>query len=169
MSDEGFGTPRRDGDQLALRYERRYEATPDEVWSAVTDPDSIKRWLFADSVIEPRVGGAFRLTWDEDHTTGSVLAWEPPKLLEVEWLESDLQSILRIEISAVEDGTLLVLDHRKLTTEPALRVGPGWHAHLDTLGTVLAGRPESVEAWRDHYEALRPRYAQLVADTNPTP
>ena len=168
MSDEGFGVPRRDGDQLALRYERRYQATPDEVWAAVTDPESIKRWLFADSVIEPRVGGAFRLTWDEQHTTGSVLAWEPPKLLEVEWLESDLQSILRIEISAVDGGTLLVLDHRKLTPEPALRVGPGWHAHLDTLGTVLAGRGESVEAWRDHFEALRPRYAELVADDQST-
>lgn len=164
MSDEGFGVPRRDGDQLALRYERRYEATPDEVWSAVTEPESIKRWLFADSLIEPRAGGAFRLTWDEHHATGSVLAWDPPTLLEVEWLESDLQSILRIEISAVEDGTLLVLDHRKLTREPALRVGPGWHAHLDTLGTVLAGRDGGVEAWRDHFEAVRPRYAALVAD-----
>jgi uncharacterized protein YndB with AHSA1/START domain len=168
MSDEGFGVPRRDAGQLALRYERRYQATPDEVWSAVTEPDSIKRWLFADSVIERRVGGAFRLTWGDDRATGSVLAWEPPYLLEVEWLESDLQSILRIEISAIEEGTLLVLDHRKLTPEPALRVGPGWHAHLDTLGTVLAGRTESVEAWRDRFEAVRPRYAELVADDQST-
>jgi uncharacterized protein YndB with AHSA1/START domain len=164
MSDQGFGVPRHDGGQLALRYERRYGATQEEVWSAVTEPESIKRWLFADSVIEPRVGGAFRLTWDAHHATGSVLAWDPPNLLEVEWLESDLQSILRIEISTVEDGTLLVLDHRKLTPEPALRVGPGWHAHLDTLGTVLAGRGKSAEAWRDHFDQLRPRYAELVAD-----
>jgi hypothetical protein len=77
-------------------------------------------------------------------------------------------SRLRIEISAVEDGTLLVLDHRKLTTEPALRVGPGWHAHLDTLGTVLAGNGESVESWRERFEALRPRYAELVADDQST-
>ena len=50
----------------------------------------------------------------------------------------------------------------------ALRVGPGWHAHLDTLGTVLAGRARSVDALRDHYEALRPRYAELVADYQTT-
>ena len=67
-------------------------------------------------------------------------------------------------ITSVEDGTLLILDHRKLTTEGALSVGPGWHAHLDTLGTVLAGRGRSFEAWRDHLDALQPRYAELIAD-----
>ena len=49
-----------------LRSERTYDATPEELWSAVTEPDSIRRWLFADAVLEPRVGGEFRLVWSEN-------------------------------------------------------------------------------------------------------
>lgn len=167
MSAEGFGVPRRDGGQLALRYERHYDATPDEVWSAVTEPDSIRRWLFADAVLEPRVGGAFRLTWTENQAGGSVLVWQPPQLLEVEWIETDMRSILRVEISASENGALLVLDHRNATLEPAIRIGAGWHAHLDTLGEVLAGREDAGDGWRLSYESLRPRYEELLTEKEP--
>jgi uncharacterized protein YndB with AHSA1/START domain len=159
----GFGAPRSDGDgRLALRYERHYEATPEEVWSAFTEPESIRRWLFADATLEPRVGGELRLDWTEGRVEGSVLVWEPPRLLEIEWLEPDLQSIVSVEISASEKGALLVLEHRSLTVEPALRVGPGWHAHLDVLGELLAGRAGTVDEWREHFESLRPSYEELT-------
>lgn len=51
---EPLGSVRRDGDRLSVRLERRYDATVEEVWYAITEPASIKRWLFADAVLEHR-------------------------------------------------------------------------------------------------------------------
>jgi uncharacterized protein YndB with AHSA1/START domain len=161
---EALGALRADGDRLALRFERRYDATPAEVWAALTEPESIRRWLFADAVLEPRVGGAFRLSWSEgESAAGSVLAWDPPRALEVEWAWTGMRSVLRIDLSPAEDGTALVLDHRDVTTQAAVSMGAGWHAHLDALGGLLAGQAHAGEAWQRRYESLRPRYAGLVA------
>jgi len=162
---EQLGTVRADGDLVALQFERRYEATPDEVWAALTEPESISRWLFADAVLEPRVGGDFSLRWDENEAGGSVLVWEPPSTLEVEWDEPDVRSILRIEITAVENGTALALEHRNITRKAAIGMGAGWHAHLEALSEILSGRDASSERWWPRYEELRPSYEELVSTT----
>jgi uncharacterized protein YndB with AHSA1/START domain len=73
-----FGTFRDEGSGSALRFERTYDATPEEVWSAVTEPDSVRRWLFADAVLEPRVGGKFRLVWSENERTGEAARGSAP-------------------------------------------------------------------------------------------
>lgn len=159
-----LGTFRSNEEGAALRFERTYDATPEEVWAAFTDPDSIRRWLFADAVLEPRVGGAFRLVWSENERTGgAVLVWEPPRALEVEWSEGEMQSILRVEIAASEGGTMLVLDHRSLTPDVVVGIGAGWHAHLDALDDVLARRDDVTDRWRERHEALLPRYEELTA------
>lgn len=162
---EQLGTVRVEGDLMTLHFERRYEGTPEEVWAALTEPESIKRWLFADAVLEPRVGGAFRLRWSENEAGGSVLVWEPPRTLEVEWNETNVRSILRLEVTPVEDGAALVLDHRNISAISAIGMGAGWHAHLEALAEVLAGRTVSEERWWPRYEELRPTYEQLVSTT----
>lgn len=147
-----------------MRFERRYEASPEEVWSALTEPDSIRRWLFADAVLEPWVGGAFGLAWSGgERAGGSVRVWEPPRVLEVDWDHGELHTVLRIEVMAAESGAVLVLDHRNVTAKAALGIGPGWHAHLEGLGELLSGGSPSVERWRPRYESLRGTYEQLLS------
>jgi uncharacterized protein YndB with AHSA1/START domain len=163
---EQLGTVRADGNLMALRFERRYDASPDEVWAAMTEPESIGRWLFAEAVLEPRVGGDFRLRWDENEAGGSVLVWEPPRLLEVEWNEADLRSILRVEIIPAENGATLALEHRNVTPKAAIGMGAGWHAHLEALGELLSGREASSERWWPRFEELRPTYEELVSSTD---
>jgi uncharacterized protein YndB with AHSA1/START domain len=162
MSEE-FGVVREDGDLLSLRFERRYAATPEEVWAAMTEPDSIQRWLFAAAVLEPRVGGEFRLDWsDTEKATGSVLVWDPPSVLEVEWNEPNVSSTLQLRIESSRAGTLLTLDQRNISVQAAIGMGAGWHAHLDALGDLVEGRGADEEAWRPRFDALRPQYDELV-------
>ena len=159
---EQLGVYRSEGEG-AIRFERSYDATPEEVWEAVTEPESIRRWLFGDAVLEPRVGGRFQIVWSEDERTGgAVLAWEPPRVLEVEWNEGGDRTVVRIEIESSNGGAVLVLDHRNLTPEIAIGVGAGWHSHLDALGDVLAGRDAVEDRWRPRYEALRPEYEAII-------
>jgi uncharacterized protein YndB with AHSA1/START domain len=160
---QDFGVVREDGDLLSLRFERTYAATPEEVWHAITEPESMRRWLFADAVLEPRVGGEFRLDWSADErASGSVLVWNPPSVLEIEWKEPQISSILHVEIASSEAGTMLVLDQRNISVEAAIGMGAGWHAHLDALADLVEGGEASEEAWRPRFDALRPRYEELV-------
>jgi len=78
---------------------------------------------------------------------------------------AELRSILRIEIAAAESGSTLVLDHRNVTSEAAIGMGAGWHAHLELLGELVEGGDPAAESWQPRYESLRPRYEELIAAT----
>jgi uncharacterized protein YndB with AHSA1/START domain len=159
----GLGEVRADGERTGLRYERLYTAAPSEVWAAFTEPDSIRRWLFAEAVVEPRVGGRFELRWGDDAARGRVVAWDPPNVFEATWDESNVESVLRVEISPADEGALLVLDHRGLTRPSAVGTGAGWHAHLAALGDVLTSRGAIEDRWQERFERLKPVYGELVA------
>jgi uncharacterized protein YndB with AHSA1/START domain len=159
----GLGEVRAEGEHAGLRYERLYNATPTEVWAAFTDPDSIRRWLFAEAVVEPRAGGRFELRWGEDAARGQVVAWDPPHVFEATWDESNVESVLRVEISPSGEGALLVLDHRGLTRPSAVGTGAGWHAHLSALGDLLTSRGAIEDRWQERFERLKPVYGRLVA------
>ncbi len=157
MKTETVGTIRRDGEKRAVRYERRYDATPDEVWAALTEPEQVRNW-FAEMTIEPRAGGSVTFQWATGETDGGVVrAFDPPRTFEYTWEDG---SVIRFEVRPDGDGTRLVLDHTGLTPEQALGVGPGWHAHLDALEALLAGSPQTAPEWNARMESLKPAYEE---------
>ena len=79
------GLLRTEGDRRGVRFERRYDATPAEIWSALTEPERMRRWLANVAELEPRPGGRFLLRWNADETDGTILAFEPGRLLELQW------------------------------------------------------------------------------------
>ena len=155
------GTLRPDEARCAVRFERLYDATPEELWSALTDPAHLRRWLghasrwtlVPEDDYELEVGGP---------TRGAFRTVEPGRVLELTWQYGDEpQSLLRFEIVARERGCLLVLDHRLLDRAHAAAYGAGWHAHLDALERTLAG--DRLEDWDGRYESLRPEYDRQAA------
>lgn len=151
-----------DGDRAALHFERLYDFTPEELWASLTDPDRIQGWLARATRFELRVGGAVQLDFDEtedERTIGVIRALEPGRVLEYYWtFPGEDESVVRFEIVPQEQGTLLVLDHRRLGRDFAAGYGAGWQAHLE----ALAGESE-LDAWAQRYQELRPRYVELVA------
>jgi uncharacterized protein YndB with AHSA1/START domain len=158
----GFGSLRPDGELRALLFERRLNAPPERVWRALTDRAELTLWL-TDTTIEPRVGGSVLVDWgDAGRTTGTVLAWQPPELLEYSWVWEDVQdSVLRLELRPEGDGTHLTLEHRAVAPQVAWDMGSGWHAFLDGLADVVEGRP--VGSWAEREEAVRPVYERRAA------
>jgi uncharacterized protein YndB with AHSA1/START domain len=116
-------------------------------------------------VLEARVGGRFevRMTPGEEETAwGKVLAFDPPRLLEVEWrYPGEDESVVRIELEPRSDRTLLVLDHRLLQAGQAAGYGAGWHAYLDALGDVLAHGDAG--SWDERFQARIEDYRQAAA------
>ena len=103
-----------------VRFTRRYDATPSEVWAALTEPESVARWL-----------GPVPTT---------VREAEPERLLELDWLvPGDEPSVVRFELIETEGGTELVLDHRRINAVQGMLYSERWMNTLLRLDELLGG------------------------------
>ena len=120
---------------------RGYDAEIDDVWSALTDPERVRRW-FLPLTGDLRVGGSFQL---EGNAGGDILDCEPPRLLRVTFGGPTSIVELRLTSDAERDAaTVLELDHSVPlemagSAAGALYVGPGWDGAVMGLGLFLAG------------------------------
>jgi uncharacterized protein YndB with AHSA1/START domain len=149
-----IGTLRNDDERCAVRFERLYDFTPAELWSAITDPDQLARWL-ARAEVDPGEGGQISLDFDGGATEGGrILTWDEPRVLEYEWrFSGEQESVVRFELHQREFGTLLVLDHRRLGRSSGTGYAAGWHAHLDALAGL-----QGLSEWQSRFDELMPTY-----------
>lgn len=159
MLTELLGTLRDEGDgRLSIRFERTYDCSVEELWSAVTEPARLERWLGA-TEIDLRRGGRVLIRFGDDESQtvrGVVSEAAPPHRLEYTWTyPGEDESILRLELEAQGDAALLVLDHRRLAARAAAGYGAGWHSYLDALERSLAGEEHD---WQARFEAVLPEY-----------
>ena len=98
-----FGTVRRDGSFGAVRFERVYAATPEELWDAWTSPERLTRWLGASLVGTLAAGSTARLVWGDDADSQVELLVQehkPPRLLEWQWtINGEPPTLLRVELA----------------------------------------------------------------------
>jgi uncharacterized protein YndB with AHSA1/START domain len=157
-----LGTVRQDGSSGAVRFERVYGAAPDELWAAWTVPERLGRWLGASvsGPIEP--GAAVTLAWGDDpdsHVALEIVELTPPERLEWRWtVAGEPPTVLRVSLTPVPEGTLLVLDHTRLPVSMFAGLAAGWHAYLDALA---AG---SADGWDERWAELLPAYKERVAE-----
>lgn len=135
-----------DGDRAVLNFERRLPFPIDAVWSAITDPAEREQW-FGETIIDPREGGLIDMVAtgpplppERKRMTGRILVWDPPNVLEHEWKQPIVEDgVVRYELTADGDGTLLRFTHRGLGVRNASGFRGGTHAYLDRLEAYLAG------------------------------
>lgn len=152
-----------EGDRRAIRLERHYRASVEELWSTLTDPERVARWLLCEATFEPMVGGAVRFRWEGEgggEMNGTIVVFEPGKTIEYTWSEGDATSVVRFELQPDDDGVTLLLHHRELPSRAAAGTAAGWHTHLEALGALLAGEP--FEFW-PRFRELEPAYTELAS------
>jgi uncharacterized protein YndB with AHSA1/START domain len=162
------GTLLEDGDRATLTFQRVYRHAIEHVWAAVATPEGLREWLLCThAVIEGRVGGRIELVSGTAsyHSTGTILAWEPPRLFEYEWNVAPVpemprgeRAIFRYELSSQGDETHLLVTYGRLTVPTAGGFLPGLHAFLDRIEAPLAGRP--LPDWGVRFVELRAEYPQ---------
>lgn len=151
---------------LAVRFERAYPTSANDLWDALTTPERVGRWL---GVLtgDLRAGGDFRLDMaepagtDEDaRNWGRILECEPRRRLLVTW-EATGQATSEVEVTAFAVGqrALLTLEHRDLSEPSARGYGAGWHDFLDRLENDLAGRQQA--DWTSEFERYLVVYRAL--------
>jgi uncharacterized protein YndB with AHSA1/START domain len=153
-------------DGATLTFERWYRHTPRQVWDAIATPEGLRGWLMCTgAVIEGHVGGRFDLISGPPgyHSTGKILAWEPPRLLEYEWnvepvpeMPRGERAIFRYQLTPEGDATHVLVTYRRISMPTARGFLPGLHAFLDRLEAQLDGRvpPD----WMQRFGELRAAY-----------
>lgn len=160
MKDEILGAVTAEGDRRALRFERTYETDREGLWSAITEPDRLARWL-APVRGDLHEGGTYEVVFDEDdpaqRASGTISECEPPARLVVSWIFGDgEESVLLVDLS--EDGprTTLQLVHRSLPPGATAGYGAGWHAYLEQLRAHLGAGDQ--RGWEARFQELLPHY-----------
>ena len=157
-----------EGEYATLSYERRLSHPREIVWKAITDPKELAGWMNTKAVIDRHNSGTidFVNTVSGFHTTGRILAWDPPHVFEYEWHIAPNPSLPSGEPEAVirwklkQDGnsnnTLLTLTHSRLTRSTSGNFAPGWHAYLDRLEASLNN--EKLPDWSQRFGAVKGLY-----------
>ena len=154
-----------------VRIEDRYDTDIDDLWSAITSPDRLARWIGrVEGDLRP--GGRFLLSTADLDSDGRVDVCEPPRRLVVTTRETE-ESYLRgqgvpphdeaIEATLTADGgqTILVLEVRGMPLDKIAFYGAGWQIHAENLGACLAGRERGDTEAR--WDELVPAYQDLAA------
>lgn len=136
-----------------VRLQKELAATPEEVFDAWTDPESLRRWMCpGDGIVahleaEVRVGGRFRIVmrFDEEEFehTGQYREVSRPRRLVFTWVSRatrEQESLVTVELTPAGDRTLLRLTHELLPdAEAAGKHRDGWGSILERFSQLLKG------------------------------
>jgi uncharacterized protein YndB with AHSA1/START domain len=152
------------GEGRSLLLRRTYAYPIEDVWSACTDPDRIRRWL-APVDGDLRLGGTYQL---KDNAGGKILRCEEPRLLKVTWsLGPGMLTEVEVRLaSGDEGGTVLELEHaspaevvdemvRAYGPGGTIGIGGGWDISLLGLDLFLGGVDFDVATWEDTAEVTQ--------------
>ena len=157
-----LGTVRRlDDGSGAVRMEDVYAADLDELWSAVTDPERLARWLVEVSG-DLRVGGAIEAKFTSSWTgPGRIDVCESPRHLLVTMSPGEPdETVIEAWLVAEGDRTRLVVEERGIPVPELAGHGSGWQAHVEDLATHLSGGEH--HDWRARWLELTPTYEVLA-------
>ncbi|MFC4565718.1 SRPBCC domain-containing protein [Nocardiopsis mangrovi] len=134
------------GREFELRKDVELDATPEQVWAAIATGPGIESWFMGPYEIEPREGGAMRMTVHGDVDESTITAWEPPTRLCVRGTEAEDGTFHAFEyiVEGREGGsTVLRFVHSGFIggdwgDEYVAQTGHGWDMYLHTLGEYLA-------------------------------
>jgi len=147
-----------------VRLEDRFDTDVDDLWSALTDPRRLARWL-GEVEGDLRQGGEFRARYFASGWEGTcrVDVCEPPRrLLILTTSPDEPDGVVEATLTADGDHTVLVIEDRGLPLEQLAAYGAGDQVHVEDLAAYLAGR-EHCDA-RARWQELHPAYQELAAE-----
>lgn len=151
-----LGSLRSVGGQGVVRLQDRFDTDVDDLWSALTDPARLSRWL-GEVEGDLHLGGQFRAFffatgWEG---TGRVTECEAPRrLLVLTAEEGDPgEHAIEVTLSAEGEQTVMVVEERGIPADHLAAYGAGMQVHVEDLGAHLLGGERG---------AAQPRWTELL-------
>jgi uncharacterized protein YndB with AHSA1/START domain len=149
-----------------VRMQDRFDSDIEDLWSALTAPRRLSRWL-GEVEGDLRVGGEFRAHFDSSgwEGTGRVEVCKPPQRLLVMTNHARQQDEHAIEAALTSDGdhTILVVEERGMPLDQLAAYGAGIQIHIEDLADHIAGNQRR-ETWaQERWEDLLPAYQDLAS------
>ena len=162
-----LGTLRAEDGTGTVRLEDRFDTDVDDLWSALTDPDRLARWL-GEVDGDLRQGGEFRAHYTASGWEGTcrVEVCRPPRRLLLRTSSTDEpDGVVEVTLTADGDQTVLVLEDRGLPLAQIAAYGAGDQVHVEDLAAHLARRGPCDA--RARWQELHPAYEEMAADLAP--
>lgn len=165
-----------DGQEVrTISLRRTFDAAPEEVWDAITDPERVPRWFLPVAGDPRRVGDHFQL---KGNAGGEVLECDRPRRLAVSWIFGGQTSRVEAILSRHGDATVLRLDHTVPVDDHWREFGPGavgigWELALSTglarylaEATVIEYSEVDPGRARESSPAQSPELSRQIADAS---
>lgn len=134
------------------------DATPDDVWRAITEGEGLRRWFPVDARVTPGLGGTIWLSWGEGMSgEAPITAWEPGRHLQ--WTEDrgPVKMAVDFHISTRDGQTVVRLVQSGFGDGPEWdgefhMVSGGWAYFLANLAWYLThhnGTPRDLLGYRE--------------------
>ncbi|WP_328996568.1 SRPBCC domain-containing protein [Kribbella sp. NBC_01245] len=131
----------------AIHVDRVLKATIQQVYDAWTRPELLTRWYCPNPAWELtvetdlRVGGAYVVKMGPHVVRGTYTELDEPRLIAFTWrwdgTESEASQV-RVELTEVDGGTRMVLDHTGLeNAEDVANHLQGWEGNLQRLPSIF--------------------------------
>jgi uncharacterized protein YndB with AHSA1/START domain len=165
MSDNKATAPRvlgslREADGRGIIHvEDVYPTDIDDLWSAISQPSRLGRWL-AKVEGDTSIGGSFTASFTSGwEGPGRVDICDAPHRLVITTFGNPDETVMEATLTPEGDGTRLVIEERGILLEDALYHGAGWQAHIEDLALYLAGKDTS--DWEARWKELVPVYREV--------
>ncbi|WP_223694804.1 SRPBCC family protein [Leifsonia poae] len=139
-----------DGARRTVTVEREFAASASELWSALTDPERLARWIGRYEAYE----GGYRLRMGgpgvDAIVLGRVIDCEPERRIVIAWQfsrsgENEGETEVEVSVSSVgDDRSRLTLVHRRVQAVTASVYGAGWEDALTHLSREVGDERSSV-------------------------
>jgi len=163
-------------DPNTLTLRRLLPGPIERVWAYLTEADLRRKWL-AGGEMQSAAGTPFEFIWrndelsdtpaprptgfgEESRMASRIIEFDPPNTLSFTWAGS---GDVTIHLEPQAKAVLLTITHRRLPDrDTLLKVGAGWHMHLDTLVARMESRATDPfwPGWarlHDEYDRRLPR------------
>src|SRR6266550_2015653 len=120
-----------------VERETMVEASPEEVWEALTDEDRLEEWLAPDVELDPVEGGEIAVGDGAERRTGTVETLEESERFAFTWSRpGEGESFVEFTIEALPGGSRVIVVETPIGPT-AIAVG-GWGSRLARLHRSLS-------------------------------
>src|SRR6266545_4605774 len=123
-----------------VERETQVEASPEEVWEALTDEDRLEEWLAPEVELDPTEGGEISVRDGDDERTGTVETVEEGERFAFTWSRTgEGESFVEFTIEALPGGSRVIVVETPIG--PTAIAAGGWGSRLLRLSHAMRFAP----------------------------